>query len=69
MNLAINGGEKFRTHPFPAYNTIGIQEEEAVLRVLRSGKLSTYLGTWHDDFYGGPEVRALEKEWCDYFGA
>ncbi|MCL4432968.1 MAG: DegT/DnrJ/EryC1/StrS family aminotransferase [Epsilonproteobacteria bacterium] len=68
MILAINGGAKLRTTPFPAYNTIGSEEEEAVLRVLRSGKLSTYLGTWHDDFYGGPEVRALEKEWCDYFG-
>ncbi len=68
MKLAINGGEKLRTLPFPAYNTIGCEEEEAVLRVLRSGKLSTYLGTWHDDFYGGPEVRALEKEWGEYFG-
>ncbi|MDD5211665.1 MAG: DegT/DnrJ/EryC1/StrS family aminotransferase [Sulfuricurvum sp.] len=68
MKLAINGGEKFRTQPFPAYNTIGIQEEEAVLKVLRSGKLSTYLGTWHNDFYGGPEVRALEHEWCEFFG-
>jgi len=66
--LAINGGEKFRTKPFPAYNTIDKQEEDAVLRVLRSGKLSTYLGTWHDDFYGGDEVRALEKEWAEFFG-
>lgn len=66
--LAINGGEKLRTTPFPAYNTIGIEEEEAVLRVLRSGKLSTFLGTWHDDFYGGPEVRALEAQWSEYFG-
>ena len=66
--LAINGGEKLRTNPFPAYNTIDKAEEEAVLRVLRSGKLSTYLGTWHDDFYGGNEVRALEKEWAEYFG-
>lgn len=66
--LAINGGQKLRTHPFPAYNTIGIEEEEAVLRVLRSGKLSTFLGTWHDDFFGGPEVRALESEWAEYFG-
>lgn len=65
--LAINGGEKVRVNLFPAYNTIGIEEEEAVLRVLRSGKLSTFLGTWHDDFYGGPEVRALESEWAEYF--
>lgn len=68
MKLAINGGQKLRTTPFPAYNTIGVEEEEAVLRVLRSGKLSTFLGTWHDDFFGGPEVRALESEWAAYFG-
>lgn len=65
--LAINGGEKLRTEPFPAYNTIGTEEEEAALRVLRSGKLSTYLGTWHDDFYGGDEVRALERAWEKFF--
>ena len=68
MKLAINGGKKLREKPFPAYNTIGKEEEEAVLRVLRSGKLSTYLGTWHDDFYGGSEVRDLEKEWAEFFG-
>ena len=69
MKLAINGGEKLRTKPFPAYNTIGKEEEEAVLRVLRSGKLSTYLGAWHEDFYGGVEVKAFESEWAEYFGA
>ncbi len=65
--LAIRGGEKLRHEPFPAYNTIGVEEEEAALRVLRSGKLSTYLGTWHDDFYGGTEVQALEREWERFF--
>ncbi len=68
MKLAINGGKKLREEPFPAYNTIGIEEEEAVLRVLRSGKLSTYIGSWHDDFYGGTEVKALESEWANFFG-
>jgi len=68
MKLAINGGEKLRSEPFPSYNTIDEKEEEAVLRVLRSGKLSTYLGTWHNDFYGGVEVQNLEKEWAQYFG-
>ncbi|MEA2091925.1 MAG: DegT/DnrJ/EryC1/StrS family aminotransferase [Campylobacterota bacterium] len=67
MKLAINGGKKLRSEPFPAYNTIGKEEEEAVLRVLKSGKLSTYLGTWHDDFYGGSEVQELEKEWAAKF--
>jgi len=67
MKLAINGGNKLRTKPFPAYNTIGKEEEEATLRVLRSGKLSTYLGAWHDDFYGGKEVQNLEKNWAKHF--
>lgn len=67
MNLAIHGGKRIRTKPFPAYNTIGKSEEDAVLKVMRSGKLSTYLGTWHDDFYGGKEVRTLEEEWAEYF--
>lgn len=41
------------------------EEEEAVLRVLRSGCLSGYLaGTLH----GGPEVNALEEEWAAQFG-
>ena len=66
--LAINGGKKVRTKEFEAYNTIGREEEEAAIRVLRSGKLSTFLGTWHDDFYGGVEVRSLESEWAEYFG-
>jgi len=65
--LAIKGGEKIRTEVFPAYNTIGKEEEEATLRVLRSGKLSSYLGTWHDDFFGGTEVQALERAWEKFF--
>lgn len=67
MKLAINGGQKVRKKPFPAYNTMGSAEEKAVLRVLKSGKLSTFLGTWHDDFYGGEEVQKLEKNWAKFF--
>ncbi len=65
--LAIHGGEKVRKTLFPAYRTIGKEEEAVVLEVLRSGVLSRFLGTWHEDFYGGPQVRALEQEWADYF--
>ncbi len=66
--LAINGGEKVRSRLFPAYRVIGEEEKNAVERVLDSGILSKYLGCWSDDFYGGPQVRALEEEWADYFG-
>jgi dTDP-4-amino-4,6-dideoxygalactose transaminase len=66
--LAINGGEKVRKTNFPAYRTIGLEEETAVLKVLRSGILSRFLGTWHEDFYGGPAVQEFEKQWANYFG-
>ena len=65
--LAINGGQPVRTRLFPAYRTIGIEEKRAVNRVLDSGVLSRYLGSWHQGFYGGPEVQAFEKEWARYF--
>lgn len=65
--LAINGGDKIRRVPFPANSSIGVEEEEAALRVIRNKKLSSFLGTWHEDFYGGEEVRALEQEWSEKF--
>lgn len=65
--LAIFGGQPMRTKKFPAYRVIGEEEKKEVIRVLDSGVLSRYLGCWHDDFYGGPEVQAFEKEWAQYF--
>jgi len=67
--LAINGGPPVRTKLFPAYNTIGLQEKEAVMRVLDTGILSQFLGACHKDFYGGPSVQAFEKQWAQTFGA
>ena len=66
--LAILGGRKVRTKKFPAYKTIGKEEIKAVTSVLKRGILSKFLGAWNEDFYGGPQVRALEKEWAGYFG-
>lgn len=44
------------------------REIEAVLRVMGSGCLSGYRGCWGTDFFGGPEIQALENEWAEYFG-
>lgn len=66
--LAINGGSPVRTKLFPAYNTIGKEEKAAVRRVLDSGNLSQFLGAWSPDFFGGPEVRMFEENWCGVFG-
>jgi perosamine synthetase len=65
--LAINGGMPVRTRHFPAYNTIGAEEKAAAMRVLDSGSLSKFLGAWHPDFLGGPEVRAFEEKWSETF--
>jgi len=65
--LAISGGESIRKGLFPAYNTIGDEEKAAALRVLNSGNLSQFLGAWHKDFFGGPEVRAFEERWSEVF--
>ena len=69
MKLAINGGKPLRTKPFPPHITVGEEEKKAVCDVIDSGCLSKYLGAWHENFYGGEQVRALEHEWATYFGA
>ncbi|MCO6431383.1 MAG: DegT/DnrJ/EryC1/StrS family aminotransferase [Deltaproteobacteria bacterium] len=67
MKLAINGGAPVRKDPFPPYRVIGQEEKDGAMRVLDSGRLSGFLGAWHEYFYGGPEVRGLEEEWAKYF--
>ncbi len=68
MKLAIKGGKPVRTEKFPAYRIMGDREKEALCRVIDSGVLSRFLGVWHDDFYGGPEVQAVEREWAAFLG-
>jgi dTDP-4-amino-4,6-dideoxygalactose transaminase len=66
--LALLGGTPTRTRPFPAYRVFGPEEQEAARRVIDSGVLSRFLGAWHEDFYGGPEVRAFEEQWASIVG-
>lgn len=67
--LAILGGSPVREKLFPAYRPIGEEERKAVDEVMQSGVLSRFLGAWHGDFYGGPQVRAFEHEWAEAFHA
>ena len=66
--LAIHGGSPTRTKPFPDYVTIGQEEKDAVAQVLDSTVLSKFLGDWSPDFFGGPRVQKVEREWEKYFG-
>lgn len=66
--LAIFGGSPLRTKLFDAHNTIGEEEIKAVTEVLKTGVLSKFLGCWHADFYGGPNVQELEKQWSSHIG-
>ncbi|MBI5164707.1 MAG: DegT/DnrJ/EryC1/StrS family aminotransferase [Magnetospirillum sp.] len=66
--LAFFGGDKVRTEPFPAYRVMGEDEQRAAVAVIESGVLSRYLGTWHDDFWGGPRVREFEATWAEQMG-
>ena len=54
--------------PWKRYNPIGVEEKLAVNRVLDSGCLSSFIGAWCDDFYGGKEVQDFEREISEYFG-
>ncbi len=67
--LALLGGAPVRTKLFSAYNTIGTEEKAAVMKVLDTGNLSQFLGAWHEDFFGGPTVRAFESAWGSAFHA
>ena len=58
--LAINGGNKVRTSPFPAWPHYDETEREALNRVLDSRNW------WANQ---GKEVKEFEKEWSAFTGA
>lgn len=68
-DLALLGGSPLIKQPFPAYRSLGAAEEEAVVRVVRSGCLSGFYGSWESGFLGGAEVQAFEAEWKQRFGS
>ena len=66
--LAIYGGNPVITKPFKKYQTIGKEEELAVLNVLKKGELSKFVASKGEDFLGGNMVKKFEKNWATYFG-
>ena len=66
---AILGGAPVREVAIPWTNTMGNEETNAVLEVMRSGCLSAFLANSGEKFLGGPKVRELEKAFCKRFGS
>lgn len=66
--LALFGGSAAFTKELKPYNPYGEEEVEAATNVIRSGCLSSFIGAWGEGFLGGPQVRAFEEEWAQFFG-
>jgi perosamine synthetase len=68
--LAIAGGPPAIRRPLQPFNSITAAEREAALRFIDRGEpLSGFHGSARPTFFGGAEVLAFEKEWCERFGA
>jgi dTDP-4-amino-4,6-dideoxygalactose transaminase len=65
--LAINGGMPVRDTEFKKFNTLGIEEKNAVASVMDSGILSAYFGKSGEGFLGGDMVQKFERDWAKYF--
>ena len=68
MKLAINGGEKLRTQPFPNMSPVSFEGHKRVNEVLRSKCLSAYRGNFGPNFGGGRYVKLLEETFAAKFG-
>ncbi|MHB8540301.1 MAG: DegT/DnrJ/EryC1/StrS family aminotransferase [Candidatus Acidiferrales bacterium] len=67
--LALLGGNPVRSKPFPSHPVIGDAEKRAVLDVLDSGKLSTFIAASGEYFNGGRKIKEFEKQFAEYHGA
>jgi len=60
--------DKIIKYKFKKFNTIDKKELLAVKKVLKSGVLSSFLGSKSKNFYGGKKVLEFEKKFRNYFG-
>ena len=67
-NLAIKGGQKTRSIPFPKHPIIGSEEKKQVLDVLESGNISTFIASPGENFLGGKKIKEFEKKFSTKIG-
>ena len=65
--LSILGGKKVIKKPLKNYNSIGKEEVLAAQKVVKSGVLSKFLGSWGEGFLGGKFVQKFERNCEKYF--
>lgn len=66
--LALFGGTPVRKKPFPSWPLIGKEEINAVVKVLKSGHLSTFAAPPSEFFLGGKKIREFEANFAAYHG-
>ena len=66
--LALFGGEPVRKVPFPKHPIITSDEKTAVLEVLDSGNLSTFIASSGEFFLGGKKIKEFEKKFSQKIG-
>ncbi len=67
-NLALLGGPKIRTKPFPKHPIIGDEEKKQVNEVLESGNISTFIASPGENFLGGKKIREFENKFSKKIG-
>jgi len=70
--LGLYGGNKIINFKFKKYNSIGKEELVAATKVIKSGHLSSFVGSWpssdgRSSFYGGKKVLEFENQICKFF--
>lgn len=68
QNLAINGGTPIRVAPFAMRKTMGEAEQQAVLEVMQSDKISGFFGSPGEQWLGGEKVKQFERKWAERYG-
>lgn len=66
---AILGGKPVRQTAIPWTSTMGEEESNAVMEVMKSGVLSAFIANSGNKFYGGPKVKEIEQAFCKRFGS
>jgi dTDP-4-amino-4,6-dideoxygalactose transaminase len=67
QKLALFGGKPILNKKLEEYNSLGKEEERAVLKVMKDRVISDFLGRAGKYFLGGKYVKELEKRFCSYF--